>query len=125
MWIRANGQANTPCYGAPITEGHADSGPLVGVVWHALYHPDYHRRLWNHTRSADPKRNILKALAGLEIILYRRWGIAPRPENEIEIIRRGQYTRLYSVMSKFDAFNMWIRGFDPLQGLYIKWCSIS
>ena len=42
----------------------------------------------------------MKALAGSEIILYRRWGVPPRPENEIEIIRRGEYTCIYCLMSK-------------------------
>jgi len=34
-------------------------GTLIGFVWRALYHPDYDRRLWSYTRSADPKRKYL------------------------------------------------------------------
>src|SRR5215475_6710990 len=46
-----------------------------------LFHPDYNRRLRNCTESADPSFGR-KALAGLgPKDPYRRWGIAPRPEN--------------------------------------------
>lgn len=49
-------------------------------------HPDYHRRLWNHTRSADlvkARKVRCQALAGLseKNQIYRRWGITPRPED--------------------------------------------
>ena len=44
----------------------------------------YYRRLRIHTESADPS-SASKALAGFlrcfDISGYRRWGIAPRPEN--------------------------------------------
>ncbi len=48
-----------------------------------LSHPDYDRRLWNHTRSADPARHGPAGARGLreEFLPYRRWGISPRPEN--------------------------------------------
>jgi hypothetical protein len=56
--------------------------PVSGV--RDLFHPDYDRRLWHLTRSADP--TPAKAGVGARGLLgsshrYRRWGIAPRPEN--------------------------------------------
>ena len=54
------------------------SCPSISIV---LYHPDYDRRLRDLTGSADPKDAYPKALAGFAHRAYRRWGIAPRPEN--------------------------------------------
>jgi len=39
-----------------------------------FFHPDFNRRFRNHTESANSSRT--KACAH-----YRRWGIAPRPED--------------------------------------------
>ncbi|CAG9236629.1 hypothetical protein PSP6_70146 [Paraburkholderia tropica] len=58
---------------------------------HIFSHPDYDRRLWLRTRSADPargKKQRAQALAGSLAGLaarpaYRRWGIAPRPEDAL------------------------------------------
>src|SRR6185312_5363092 len=47
-----------------------------------LSHPDYDRRLRSYTGSADPRDVSPKALAGLALPPYRRWGVTPRPENE-------------------------------------------
>ena len=41
-----------------------------------------YRRPRNYTGSADPSGQSQKALAGfMRLHIYRRWGIAPRPEN--------------------------------------------
>jgi len=51
-----------------------------------FFHPDYDRRPWPRTRSADPARNV-QALAGSTHrtetydAAYRRWGLSPRPED--------------------------------------------
>jgi len=55
------------------TKSH-QATPLL-AVWHIFFHPDFHRRPWNFTRSADPA--FLQALAGF----HRRWGVTPRPED--------------------------------------------
>ncbi|MNR89022.1 hypothetical protein D3C72_199760 [compost metagenome] len=54
-----------------------------------LYHPDYDRRPRDHTESADLIKVVCRKQTGLQQALagytpkrnYRRWGIAPRPEN--------------------------------------------
>jgi len=46
----------------------------------SLSHPDYNRRLWNHTRSAWPCRYCRRSRAVL-CRNHRRWGVSPRPEN--------------------------------------------
>jgi hypothetical protein len=62
---------------------------------HIFFHPDYDRRLWHRTRSADPARIsrlqvtlTTRALAGslasaIALPAYRRWGISPRPEDAL------------------------------------------
>ncbi len=60
-----------------------------------LFHPDFHRRPWILTKSADLQHTeSCGALAGLpEESGYRRWGISPRPEKyvrkTVHIGRRG------------------------------------
>ena len=55
-----------------------------------LFHPDYNRRLRNHTESADPSSQgtskwKFPGEAGARGLgrrhPYRRWGFSPRPEN--------------------------------------------
>ena len=55
---------------------------------HIFSHPDYDRRLWHFTRSADPDvREGRRALAGSpHCMAYRRWGIAPRPEDVLHVV---------------------------------------
>jgi hypothetical protein len=59
--------------------------PLGASAWlRDLYHPDFNRRLWHFTRSADPeidKIDIRRSRALALNCKYRRWGISPRPEN--------------------------------------------
>jgi hypothetical protein len=61
-----------------------------------LFHPDCDRRLWHLTRSADPGRPCgrpgargLLHRAEKALRRYRRWGIAPRPENAVPATRKG------------------------------------
>ena len=63
-------------------------GPVPSPV-PALFHPDCYRRLRNHTESADPgpcgpgARGLRTGPASMPSPpRHRRWGIAPRPENE-------------------------------------------
>src|SRR5213079_108042 len=65
------------------TERPAARNAAVATV---LFHPDFNRRLRNHTESADPfsPRNfpVEKGARGLGLLHpYRRWGLSPRPEN--------------------------------------------
>jgi len=54
---------------------------------HIFFHPDYDRRLWHRTRSADPATTYCAGARGLAgqtaWPAYRRWGIAPRPEDAL------------------------------------------
>ena len=44
-----------------------------------FFHPDYHRRLWSVTRSADLSKTE-RSRAYYFIVNHRRWGLSPRPE---------------------------------------------
>jgi hypothetical protein len=47
-----------------------------------LSHPDFNRRPRNYTGSADLQTKP-EALAGFQrTLIYRRWGVSPRPENK-------------------------------------------
>ncbi|CAM2180506.1 hypothetical protein PSAC2689_30560 [Paraburkholderia sacchari] len=56
---------------------------------HIFFHPDYDRRPWHRTRSADPAQKASRSrsrarrpcLAARPA--YRRWGISPRPEDAL------------------------------------------
>jgi hypothetical protein len=84
----------------------ADTAPRhhrAGAAWAAtrsvtsvrvsriFFHPDYDRRLWFRTRSADPARAAAKRPSRRERSrarrpkwpTYRRWGISPRPEDAL------------------------------------------
>src|SRR5690606_29276886 len=84
---------NNRGYGISSGNGKTISGRCrVAMRLPVLYHPDYDRRLWNHTRSADPveaacgsRQKLHQALAGWMLAHHhRRWGISPRPENETD-----------------------------------------
>src|SRR5712664_4209138 len=61
------------------TERRAARNAAVATV---LFHPDFNRRLRNHTESADPFSQGEEGARGLGLIHpYRRWGLSPRPEN--------------------------------------------
>jgi len=62
------------------------NGPLAPIPF--SLHPDYDRRPRNHTGSADlvvtcgQTTAVAKRSRAMRIARnYRRWGIAPRPEN--------------------------------------------
>lgn len=56
------------------------SGPQASIPF--SLHPDYDRRPRNHTGSADLAAKGAKRSRAMHIARnYRRWGIAPRPEN--------------------------------------------
>jgi len=62
---------------------HAQKREAAATV---LFHPDYNRRLRNHTESADPfsRQEKLEEEGARGLGLrhpYRRWGFSPRPEN--------------------------------------------
>jgi hypothetical protein len=44
---------------------------------HIFFHPDYDRRLWHRTRSADPAQNYTRALAGLLALPCGAAGLPP------------------------------------------------
>lgn len=71
-------------YGRPGAGAPGQSG----MCRHIFSHPDYDRRLWHLTRSADPDvREGRRALAGSpHCMAYRRWGIAPRPEDVLHVV---------------------------------------
>ena len=61
-------------------------GPLVPIPF--SLHPDYDRRPRDHTGTADlaarhrRSRTVTKRSRAMRIARnYRRWGVAPRPEN--------------------------------------------
>lgn len=59
------------------------SGPDGHDYLHIFSHPDYDRRLWHSTRSADPARMRGRSRACRLSPAYRRWGISPRPEDAL------------------------------------------
>ncbi len=60
--------------------GEAGAGPARYVT---LSHPDFNRRPRSYTGSADLQTGRSEALAGFQPkLIYRRWGISPRPENK-------------------------------------------
>ncbi len=59
------------------------SGPDGHDYLHIFSHPDYDRRLWHSTRSADPARMRGRSRARRLTPAYRRWGISPRPEDAL------------------------------------------
>src|SRR4029079_15837766 len=66
--------------------GHTERRLTHAKAWAAatvLFHPDFNRRLRNHTESADPSTSFEEEGArGLGLRHpYRRWGFSPRPEN--------------------------------------------
>src|SRR3954447_26318327 len=83
------------CFGSilqHLIHGFPLSGPESGhterraarfaAVATVLFHPDFNRRLRNHTESADPSSRAEEGARGLGLLRpYRRWGLSPRPEN--------------------------------------------
>lgn len=66
-----------------------------------LFHPDYYRRLRPLTESADPAVAGARGLKQRRVAnrLYRRWGITPRPENNVA----WKATALLSRWKRYDA----------------------
>src|SRR6266436_942213 len=63
-------------------QGIRNNAPRANAaVATVLFHPDFNRRLRNHTESADPSSGE-EGARGLGLRHpYRRWGFSPRPEN--------------------------------------------
>jgi hypothetical protein len=87
-----------------------------------LFHPDYNRRLWSLTRSADPLPQWKgRSRAPQDDLGYRRWGVAPRPENKRAYDKKsdGRCQHLSGMVAENTSPRIW-RTFEILLKLRVS-----